>query len=78
MDVNELKPCPFCGGMKFNFSDKSSYYELLGEHGSACILMTCEKSKLDMYEHTNSIRNYDKKLEKLINKWNRRANDENA
>ena len=76
--MTELKPCPFCGGIKLKFSDKSSYYGILGEYGSACISMTCEKCKLYMYEHTNSIRNYDKKLEKLINKWNRRANDENA
>lgn len=78
MIVPELKPCPFCGGMKFRFSDKSKYYELLVEHGIACISMSCEKCKLDMYEHTDSIRNYDKKLEKLIKKWNSRANDENA
>lgn len=71
----EPKPCPFCGKTKITFTSESGYYELLGKNGMACIAIRCEKCHVDMYEHTDSIRNYEKKLEKLIKKWNRRVHN---
>lgn len=78
MEMSKPDPCPFCGGMKLRVTDRSSYYELVGEHGSACVVIRCETCHLDMYEFSTSIKNYEKKVEKLIKKWNRRVESEDA
>jgi len=68
----ELLPCPFCGGTDFEFTGKDIYYELLGEHGSACIRLSCSKCSLDLYEHSDDVKDYFKKKDRLIKKWNTR------
>lgn len=78
MNTSEPKPCPFCGGRKLRVMSRSDYYELVGEHGSACVVITCEICHLNMYEYSISIKNYEKKVEKLIKKWNWRVGSENA
>ena len=61
--------CPLCKG-KVSITEKSSYYELLGENGSACISITCNKCHIAMYDHTNENR-YEQKRGNLIRKWNK-------
>lgn len=76
--MNELTwaPCPFCGGTQFDVTSKENYYDLLEEHGTACICFHHRNRArgccLDLYEHSDSIRGYNAKLKKLNDKWNRR------
>ena len=74
-DEEEITPCPFCGGDNLKiWPPKDVYYKLLKEHGSACIDIECENKGCyaRMYEHNDSIKNYDEKCKSLINKWNTR------
>ena len=72
----EIEPCPFCGGTEFEiFPPKEIYYELLKEHGTACIELNCKTSGCyaHMYDHNNKIKNYDEKCRSLIKRWNTRT-----
>lgn len=71
----EIKNCPFCGRKVTldNITSKSSFYEMQGEHGSACIGLTCKSPCFtEMYEHTHSEYNYWERVKMLIIKWNNR------
>lgn len=71
--IEEPMPCPFCGGTQLEFTSADTYYMLLGEHGHACICLTCDKCHLSLYEHSDNVRNYFKKKARLVKKWNTRA-----
>lgn len=65
-------PCPLCGKSdRISVTSKEDYYELLALNGLACISMRCRNCHIEMFEHTSSIRVYEKKVEKLYSKWNR-------
>lgn len=72
----EIANCPFCGKkitLDNNITSKSSFYEMQGEHGSACISLRCGKPCfIEMYEHTHDVHNYWQRVKMLITKWNMR------
>ena len=68
----KFDPCPFCGETNFDVTTKKTFKQLLKENGRACISIDCRNCKLDMYEHTDGVP-YEKKLDLLKEKWNRRA-----
>lgn len=70
-----FKPCPFCGKSDFSITSKEIYHEMVGENGSACIGIRCKKCTLDMYDHSKDAK-YDTRVDKLVEKWNTRMNDE--
>ena len=71
----DIKPCPCCGNTKLDIFGESDFYFLQGEHGKSCISIRCWKCHLEMYEHTFSEKDYNKRREMLLTKWNRRTND---
>lgn len=73
--MTELKPCPFCGNKKFDVTREKIFYELQGETGSASVRLTCWDCQTDMWEHTWAEKDYYKRVELLVKKWNRRADD---
>ena len=70
----EFKPCPFCGNTELSVTSKANFCELQGETGSASIHVTCWKCSTDQWEHSWGEHNYDKRVQLLADKWNRRAN----
>lgn len=69
--------CPFCGNTITldNITPKSNFYEMQGEHGTACIGLRCGKPcHTEMYEHTHDVHNYWIRVKMLITKWNNRVN----
>ena len=72
----EFIPCPFCGNAEFHFTTERSFYEVKVETGSASIRMTCSKCSADMWEHSWGERDYDKRIQMLADKWNRRVSGE--
>ena len=73
----DLKPCPFCGGEVTFGTSRTSYYAILGEHGSSCVNVRCNKCSLDMYDHSRHVKDYDERIALLAKKWNRRVTDDN-
>jgi hypothetical protein len=72
---NKLKPCPFCGNKKFEITPKLHFYELQGIYGDAAIEVRCWNCSTEMWEHSRTEKNYDKRVAMLAEKWNRRATD---
>lgn len=68
----KFDPCPFCGKTKFDVTTKETFKELLKDNGRACVCINCRNCSLDMYEHTDGV-TYEKKLDLLKEKWNRRT-----
>lgn len=68
----DIKPCPFCGGTNLDISAESDFYHLQKKHGNACIDIRCWNCHVDMFEHTYSEKDYNKRREMLLTKWNRR------
>jgi hypothetical protein len=73
---NKPKPCPFCGNTKLAVTPKNQFYEVQGEYGDAAISIRCWECSVDMYEHSRTERTYEKRVELLIDKWNRRVDYE--
>lgn len=69
----ELKPCPFCGNTELSVSSRENFYELQGESGTASIHVTCWECGTDQWEHSWSEHDYDKRIQMLADKWNRRV-----
>ena len=74
--LKQLIPCPFCGKKNFYVTDKNVFYKLQKEYGNAAIEIRCNNCSLDLWEHTSDERNYDKRLEIAIAKWNTRKGEE--
>lgn len=75
----ELKPCPFCGETAFLQVDgEQLFYELQGraKDGHAALAIRCTKCKVDMWDHSHHIRDYETRLGLIVEKWNRRADNE--
>lgn len=72
----DIKPCPFCGGTALNITAESDFKLLQGRNGKTCIAIRCWNCNVDMFDHTYSEKNYDKRLEMLLAKWNRRVGNE--
>lgn len=72
--MNKLLPCPFCGKTRLWISDEADFNYLQSKHGKACIALVCETPNchVEMFEHTYSVKDYNKRLEMLVSKWNRR------
>lgn len=68
----ELKPCPFCGNTKLEVTTKNQFYEVQGEYGVAAICVRCWTCSADMYDHTRTEKDYYKRVQMLVDKWNRR------
>lgn len=72
----ELKPCPFCGSAA-EMDDRELYYAVQGEHGRACLGVTCENhacgAEVTAYNHTDGPLPYETMAAKAAEKWNRRA-----
>lgn len=68
----EVKPCPFCGNEELYITDKMDFINLYENHGSATINIECTKCSTMMYEHKYNGRDYRKKVNALLDKWNRR------
>lgn len=71
----ELKPCPFCGGTNLVIDSREMFEEMQAENGCACICVDCKTPGCDanMFEHTHSVTDYDRRVELLVEKWNRRV-----
>lgn len=69
----EPMACPFCGEKDFDIEDENTYYFLLGRNGTACLNMRCKNCGVDMWEHTNRVKNYWERRNLLISKWNTRT-----
>jgi Lar family restriction alleviation protein len=68
--MNELKPCPFCGGKNVVLDTYKSRkgHEATIQCNSGCIL----------YMHTITYDTEEEAVEAVTKAWNRRANDEQA
>lgn len=80
--MKNAKPCPFCGGKDFKITSKKLFDELIKEHGSSCTKLDCNDCDCAMYEFTTMAedrkpwaKNYGKRLERLLAKWNTRQNE---
>lgn len=70
---DKLKPCPFCGKTDcLDWTDENTYYYLCGKHGSAAIQLSCKRCDVNVWNHSVRNCNYEKRLESLFQKWNRR------
>lgn len=71
LTFKDVKPCPLCRSTAhLEITPRESYYEMLGEYGSACIKMACRKCHLDLYNHEDRVRVYETKVDHLVKKWN--------
>lgn len=82
--MTELKPCPFCGGVKLSISEKSVsrnynteiqyqvavYCKICNTYGPRVLT---EKIKNNVYPRP--FVDFDKAREKAIEAWNRRSTD---
>lgn len=73
MNEIKLKPCPFCGGEKFVFTDKTIFYDMEKNFGGAPMDITCEACNLVMWDHSRNIHSYEERTKLLAKKWNRRT-----
>ena len=77
MELNELKPCPFCGGRAVIRETKVYLWEAIQIHCEKCSV----HSPNEIFNHlaySDGEEIYVTKTmaaEKVINKWNRRVND---
>lgn len=77
IEVDELKPCPFCGSTEhLNITDKRSFSELCCEFGFATVVINCRQCDLKLYERSYSSPLYDERVRLLLEKWNCRAKEE--
>ena len=74
----ELKPCPFCGGTKLEIDSREFFEKLQAENGEACMSIECKTPNCyaQMFDHTHEESDYDKRMERLVDKWNRRTEHE--
>lgn len=73
-DNNGFMACPFCGRTdKVVVMDKQFFYALQGEHDTAAMTVKCERCAVEMWEHTWRTKNYEKRVDILRRKWNKRA-----
>ena len=71
---NGFMACPFCGRSdKVVVLEKSSFYELQGENDTAAMSVRCTRCDAEMWEHTRSVKNYEKRVNIARKKWNKRA-----
>lgn len=71
---NGFMACPFCGRVdEVVVMEKSFFYELQGEYDTACISVKCERCNVELHDHSRSIKNYEKRVDILRRKWNKRA-----
>ncbi len=80
ISVEELKPCPFCGGKAKlrEIKRELPFSEEINEFGVTCEICGCSPfwfGKVDLYYKADwkDIRN--KLQDKAIEEWNRRASD---
>lgn len=73
-----IKSCPCCGNTNLDITGESDFYFLQGENGKACLRIGCWECYLEMFDHTYSEKDYNKRLEILLMKWNRRIANENG
>lgn len=72
----EVKPCPFCQKLdQLTITSIEGFGALYAEDGKATIRLSCERCRVDMYEHDYDGPIYDKKVKKLVNKWNHREEE---
>lgn len=69
----EIAPCPFCGGTDLDVSTESDFNHLQRIRGKTCIAIRCWNCYVDMFDHTYSETDYNKRLEIILTKWNRRV-----
>lgn len=71
---NGFMACPFCGRTdKVVVLDEHLFYKLQGKYGTAAVSVECKRCSVDVYEHTSAEKNYEKRLELMRQKWNKRA-----
>ena len=79
MELNELKPCPFCGGTKLNVETRIHDAGMSGIIEIAyvqCDECRATGTKVDDWSDSYEAVTKKKSLEELaIERWNRRAND---
>lgn len=74
----EFKPCPFCGNEELELLTEKDFYAVQGRTGSAAVRLRCWSCSTEMWEHSREEHNYDKRVQMLAAKWNRRAGDDKA
>lgn len=72
----DIKPCPCCGNTNLDILEESSFRYLQEKHGKTCISIRCWNCYLEMFDHTYSEKDYNKRLEMILTKWNRRPSNE--
>lgn len=71
LTLKDAKPCPICGSAKhLEITQRMSFYAMLGENGTACISVRCEKCYLELYNHEDRVRGYETRVDHLVKKWN--------
>lgn len=71
LTFEDAKPCPLCRSTaRLEITPREIYYEMLGEYGTACILIECKKCHLNLYNHETRVREYETKVDHLVKKWN--------
>jgi hypothetical protein len=73
---NDPTFCPFCGNKKLEITPKNQFYELQGMYGDAAIQIRCWECNTEMWEHSRTEKDYDKRVKLLVKKWNRRITNE--
>ena len=71
-----VKPCPFCGSRdNLAIMSRAFFNKLVETDGRAKIDINCKRCKLEMsdYDHYGANNDYDARRERLISKWNDRA-----
>lgn len=70
----EFKPCPFCGNTEFEVTSENDFYGLQRKNDRASISVRCWPCNMEYWEHSWGERDYDKRVQMLADKWNRRVN----
>ena len=71
---NGFMACPFCGRTdKVVVMTEDFFYELQGRHGTAALTVTCKRCEAVMWEHTHMVKKYERRVDMLRRKWNKRA-----
>ena len=68
-----FNPCPFCGGENIHVFDKDLFDTLQKGRMKVSLYVRCVTCEAEMWEHTFAEGNYEKRVQMLAEKWNRRA-----
>lgn len=67
-----LKACPFCGNKDMKITDEKFFNELVTDHGSAMMSISCDKCNIEKKLYYVPMQNYWIGVGIITESWNRR------